>query len=108
MVVGDHLDLLSNQFLAKASVGSHPSNPIITRPSGPRSLRHTLSSKHGAAVAPFASAGVIQREDIGSVIEDLHTISVRASITALDAQPNRVLGARPPKVDGSEKLLPQP
>ena len=57
MPVGDHLDMLSRQFLAKTLVPDHALHQVTTRQPGPRSLRHTLSSRHLPAVAPFFRNG---------------------------------------------------
>ena len=38
----DSLNLLCRQYLASALCPSHPSHAIVTAPSGPRNVKHTL------------------------------------------------------------------
>ena len=88
--VDDHLQLLSRQFLASSLHPQHPSHPVVTKPSGPRQLRHTLSSRHHQAVAPFLRGGVLPDGCRGNVLKDLHTLAVAVALTSLDSCPNRV------------------
>ena len=99
--VGDHLDLLSRQFLTQVSVDSHPSHSVISGVPGPRSHRHTLSSKHGAAVAPFLHDGIISFDNL----RDLHSVAVACTVRHFAQFPNKVLGAHAPEVDVSEATL---
>ena len=104
--VGDHLDLLSRQSLAKAYVPTHPSNGTVNVDPGRGAHRQTLSSKHDAAVNPFKRNGAIPRDSLLEAIKDLHTSAVAVSINKSDSNSNRVLGARPPAIDDAEKSLP--
>ena len=45
--VGDHLELLSAQFLASAQQPDHPSHHVVNLDPGPRVQKETLSSKVG-------------------------------------------------------------
>ena len=45
--VGDHLELLSAQFLASAQQPDHPSHHVVNLDPGPRRQKETLSSKVG-------------------------------------------------------------
>ena len=108
MLVGDHLDMLSRQFLAKTLVPDHPLHNVASRQPGPRSLRHTLSSRHLPSVSPFLRGGSLPAASMQDCLSDLHTSAVAVSVNKLDAKPNRVLGTRPPPVDESERALPRP
>ena len=99
--VGDHLALLARQFLAQASVSSHPSNSVVSGDPGRRSHRHTLSTLHGSSVNPFLRGGAIPRDSLRDTLTDLHTAAVACLIRKLDETPNRVLGYVPPPVDPS-------
>ena len=105
--IEDHLNLLCQQYLAKTLVRSHPSFEVATAPSGPRLLRHTLSSRYLESVRPFFVNDEIPSNEYRNVLTDLHTAAVESAIRKLDAKPNRVLGARPPSIDSSESYLPR-
>ena len=102
MPVADHLDMLSAQYLASALRPSHPSHAVVTAPSGPRSMKATLQSKHQATVAPYLRNGVIEPATYKQVIGKIHTSSVSASISKLGV--NRLLGDAPPKIASEVSL----
>ena len=103
MRVGEHADMLSAQFLASSLRPSHPSHAIVSGPSGPRSMKATLQSKHLGRVAPFLSNGVIEPATYKTVVGKIHTACVKESIDKLGE--NRLLEARPPKISSSESSL---
>ena len=105
--VDDHLQLLSRQSLATSLQRSHPSFKVVSRQPGPRQLRHTLTSKHSSAVAPFLRGGAIPPGSIRDTHNDLHTSAVAVAISKMDSNPNRVLKTRPPPIHGSEQSLPR-
>ena len=74
--VDDHLQLLSRQFLAKASVNGHSYGPVVNGPQGPRAIRgirETLSSRHAAAVRPFLCNGSFPSGSVKEVMTDLRS-----------------------------------
>ena len=104
--VRDHLSLLCSQFLARTLIPSHPSHPITTSPSGPRSIRQTLQSHSLPSVAPFLSDGVMLPSDYKPTLAALHTSAVQSAIAS--RPPNRVLQAPAPEVADEEGSLPRP
>ena len=105
--VDDHLQLLSKQCLATSLQQSHPSYEVVSAQPGPRQLRQTLTSKHSQAVAPFLRGGAVPPGSIRDIHDDLHTSAVAVAIHKMDANPNRVINARPPAIHGSESNLPR-
>ena len=104
--VDDHLQLLSRQFLATSLQRDHPSFDVVSKPQGPRNLRHTLTSRHLPAVQPFLRGGVMPPERHRETLTDLHTSAVAVAVNSLDARPNRILNARPPAIHCSASSLP--
>ena len=104
--VKPHLSLLCSQFLARAHQPSHPSFPIVTAPSGIRSIRSTLQSRFLPSVSPFLTDGVMLPEDYKPTLSALHTSAVQQALA--DAPLNRVLSVQPPPIDPSETSLPRP
>ena len=105
--VEDHLALMSRQFLAQASVESHPSFAVVPGDPGPRDHRHTLASKHGQAVAPFLRGGSMPRDNLRDSLTDPHTAAVARAVRIQNLSPSKVLGYHPPAVDDSEQSLPR-
>ena len=105
--VDDHLQLISRQFLATALQRSHPSFEVVSAQPGPRPLRHTLTSRHSQAVAPFLRGGAIPDGGRADALKDLHTSAVAVAVNNMDSNPNRVILARPPAIHSSEAKLPR-
>ena len=57
--VGDHLELLSAQYLAGAQQPDHPAHQIVNLPPGPRRMKDTLKTKVGHLVEPHLVDGVL-------------------------------------------------
>ena len=104
--VGDHLHLLSSQFLARSLDPNHVSHPFTTLDQGPRKLKHTLRSKCVEDVSPYLEEnGTISRGNYDMVKNKLHTDIVRKSI--IRSSDNRVIGCKPPPVNSNENHLPR-
>ena len=99
--VGDHISMLCTQFLANCYRDDHPSNAVVTLPSGPRSMKNTLQSKHLPLLEPHLVNGGI--ENYNHTLKAIHTQSVSNTITSLD--PNPILGVTPPPISPSERRL---
>ena len=103
--VREHLSLLSSQFLARCLVPSHPSHTIVTAPSGPRRIKHTLQSRFLPAVAPHLTNGTLTPDTYKDTIKTLHTSAVTSAISS--RRFNRVLASPDPTVSEEEKTLPR-
>ena len=99
--VGDHISMLCTQFLASCYREDHPSTAVVTLPSGPRSMKNTLQSKHLPLLEPHLVNGRI--DNYNNTLKAIHTQSVTNTINSLD--PNPVLGAAPPPISPSERRL---
>ena len=104
--VRDHLSLLCSQYLARTLQPNHPSHTIVTSPSGPRTVRHTLQSRFLSVVAPYAEGGIIPPASYAQTLKAIHTSAVAAAISS--QPPNRVLQSPPPSIAEEEKSLPRP
>ena len=103
--VEPHANLLGAQFLAMALQPSHCSYPLVTSTPGPRSMKHTLSSRYLPTVSPYLTNGSLPPSDLKSTLKHIHSDAVLATVASLG--PNPLLGERPPPVDKSEKSLPR-
>ena len=103
--VAQHLRLLSAQYLARALQPSHPSHEWVTSTGPQRAMKETLRSRCWEDVEPFVVAGTIPQGELKNTLSQIHTKVVTDSIASLGD--NRVLQARPPSVNDSEKLLPR-
>ena len=103
--VYDHLSLLSSQFLARTLVPSHPSHPITTASSGPRTIRQTLQSRFLPNLTPYLTRGTVPPDHYKHIIQSLHTTAVTSAIAA--RAPNRVLNTPPPPISDEETSLPR-
>ena len=88
--VGDHLELLSAQYLAGALQPDHPAHKVLSLPPGPRRMKETLKTKVGHLVEPHLVNGVIPPGSYKSTINDIHTKVVSEAKRKSGA--NRVLG----------------
>ena len=70
-----------------------------------RAMKETLRSRCWEDVEPFVVAGTIPQGELKNTLSQIHTKVVTDSIASLGD--NRVLQARPPSVNDSEKLLPR-
>ena len=106
LLVGEHLKLLSAQFLARCLQPHHPSHRVACLPPGPRPMKHTLRSKVLPLVEPYLNAdGVIEPGTYQHAIQAIHADVVSSAIQNL--APNRVLGRSPPVIDIRESYLPR-
>ena len=104
--MGEHLKLLSAQFLARCLQPHHPSHRVACLPPGPRPMKHTVRSKVLPLVEPYLNAdGVIEPGTYQNTIQAIHTDVVSSAIQKL--APNRVLGRAPPVIDIRESYLPR-
>ena len=104
--VGEHMRMLSAQFLAKALSPQHPSHDCAKAERGRRPMKETLRSKVFSLVEPYVDdGGIVQQERVREVMDRIHTDVVRETMGRLAH--NRVLNQRPPKVNPNEKTLPR-
>ena len=106
LTVDQHLELLSTQFLASALRPNHPSHSLVTRPPDPRDKKATLQSRFLKSLSPYLTNGTLPLDSYKQTIKSIHTSSVKNAIS--QAEPNPVLGVRPPVIDPSETTLPRP
>ena len=95
--------MLCTQFLVSASRPTHPSNAIVSIPSGPRSMKKTLQSAFQSQLDPHLADGPVDQGNYNSIKKAIHTQAVQNTISALG--PNPLLGTLPPSVSPSEKRL---
>ena len=99
------LVLLSSQFLARAQQPSHPSHQVVNLPPGPRMMKQTLKSKVGHLVEPHLVNDIIPAGALQGVQDAIHSNVVGQARGSLSL--NRVLGARAPSINSTEKHLPR-
>ena len=105
LTVREHLNMLCSQFLASCLQESHPSFPIVTADSGPRTVKQTLQRRYTSEVARY-TGGATQIADAAIARQLIHRAAVRESIEARGN--NRILGIPAPAIDPTEKELPRP
>ena len=104
--VGDHMELLSAQFLAKALSPRHPSHSCVKADRGRRAMKETLRSKVFSYVEPYVDdEGNVQPNKVKEVMDNIHTDLVRNKLAGYAE--NRILNQRPPKINPNEKTLPR-
>ena len=102
--VGEHMKLLSAQFLAGALAPTHPSHKHVTGPQGRRRMKETLRTKVFDDVAQYTKAdGTIQAGDVRKVQDMIHTDIVGKAIAS--QEPNKVLNTKPPRINKNESTL---
>ena len=102
----EHQRLLAAQELAKSLQPGHPSYECAKTELGPRNMKQTLRPKCINLVQPYLDEnGDMRPENYRDAIKSIHTDVVRNYIA--NAQPNRILGSRPPEPDVTEKFLPR-
>jgi hypothetical protein len=108
MMVKDHLELLSSQYLASAMQVSHPSHAVVTLPQGPRQKKETLYLKCIGNVQQHLTNGLVPEHGYKKIVSSLHSAAVAKAIFV--AGPNWVLSRYPPSagVDPSEETLTRP
>ena len=99
------LTMRCRQFLASALQPNHPSHPIVTADSGPRTMKFTLQTKYASSLAHLTTEGIINPTNHQLGLSELHTQIVTEAIDS--ALPNRVLGTLPPAIDSSDTNLPR-
>ena len=97
--VGNHLNMLCLQLLASASRPTHPSNAIVSIPSGPCSMKKTLQSAFQSQLDPHLADGPVDQGNYNSIKKAIHTQAVQNTISALG--PNPLLGTL--KKEGEEE-----
>ena len=104
LLVVDHPNLLSSQFLAKALSPEHVSYTTVTLPDGPRSMKKTLYSSQIHELNPYLRDGKIPHDNLKRVTSDLHCKAVSFAMCRLG--PNKLLGRYPPtEIHPSEMML---
>ena len=103
--VGESLSLLCTQYLASALRPSHVSHAIVTRDSGPRTIKNTLQSKFLDRVRPHLTDGIIPEDQYKETIRSLHQEAVQEAILKLPN--NRVTQQPAPEIDPVEKTFPR-
>jgi hypothetical protein len=81
--VDNHLNLLSNQFLARALTTDHVSNPTVNLPDGPRAMKRTLYSSQIKNLEPYLHDGRISLVNLKRVQDDLHHKAVSFAMCRL-------------------------
>ena len=105
LLVKDHLELLSSQYLASAMRVLHPNHAVVNLPPGPRQMKETLHSKCFHNVQPHLNDGIMFESNYKKSISAMHSAAVAKALCA--AGPNEVLGRYPPNVHESEETLPR-
>ena len=103
--VGEHLKMLSAQFLASSYRPTHPSHDVIRTPSGPRLMRATLQSAHYEDVCDLLIYDELPLERFNDAKNIIHASYVEDYISNQDDIP--VLQHKPPPVDTNEVKLPR-
>ncbi len=104
MMVKDHCEMLSKQFLLQTQLPNHPNRVDLNAPPPRRQMNETLRSKFGDEIKQMSQPDMPQ-DVYKQRLKALHTNSVRKNIAKLEH--NKVLGAPPPKINDSEKALPR-
>jgi hypothetical protein len=103
--VHKHVSMQYRQFLANTRQRHHPSSEVTSCPPGHRPNRKPiLQYSFGSEIQRFKTDGAIPQIAYKRAVKTLHTEADAAALRS--AGPNRVLGARPPVFDSSEKTLP--
>ena len=104
LTVREHLDMLCAQYLASSLQPNHPSYPVVTADSGPRTMKYTLQRRYSAEVESFKDeSGAI--EDPKMALDTIHRRAVDESIRARGN--NRVLGTPAPRINEEEQTVPR-
>ena len=103
MTVKEPLNMLCTQFLATCLQENHPSFPIVTADSGPRTVKKTLQSRYIGDLSRY-TGGTTQIADPDIARQTVHMEAVRESIEARGTK--RILGTRAPAIDPTDKELP--
>jgi hypothetical protein len=101
--VGQHIDLLSSQFLANALRQDHPSHAVVTLPPGPRTKKETSYSKNIELVCPHLTDNVMLQMNYKKAVSRLHTSAVAQALCA--STPNKVLSRFPPRINPEKETL---
>ena len=100
MLIKEHNEMLSKQFLLSTMRQQHPNHGDITNI--PRRLmKKTLVSEYSAIIRPITTGGLIDDHKEG--IKTIHTVKETISSQA----DSKVLGEPAPRVQASERILPR-
>ena len=101
--VGDHLKMLSAQYLASAMRPGHPAHEPVCQPARRRNKKQTLQSRHLDDVAPLLVDGLMPNPDSPAAKKSIHTRYVSDALTKQGNHP--LLNRQTPKVKRTEKTL---
>ena len=104
MPVKDRCYMLSKQFLLATQTQNHPNYTDLSAPPPPRVTKPTLATCFGDEIRQLSTPNMVQTT-YKKALKTIHTNSVRDTINNLGN--NRVLNARPPKINKAEKELPR-
>ena len=104
--VENHLGLLCSQYLASALRPSHPSHAIVTRASGPRTIKTTLQNRFLPSIAQYLNNNITPPDSYQQIINNIHTDAVQQAIRQFP--PHRFLLNSPPPINPEELDLPRP
>jgi hypothetical protein len=106
--VGRKLDMLSAQYLSRCRGPGHPCHEDVNGPPRPRTIRHSLQSRHTHTVETALGEGadalcLDEPSHRKAILSSIHTLCVREAIEQQAV--NRVLDRVPPVVHKSEQSL---
>ena len=101
--VKSHNELLTKQFLLACHDPQHPNSNILNREMPPRCIKSDF--RIYADQINHHIPNPMNPNTIRSAMNSIHEDSVRTAMAV--SKDNRVLGARPPLVDPSERSLPR-
>ena len=103
--VNDHLDMLSEQYLASALRPDHPAHEPVCRPARRRDKKKTLQSRFKDGIAAHLVNGSLPAGAYPEVKKEIHTKYVS---NAIAAQGNhRFLNRPTPEINNNEQELPR-
>ena len=104
MPVKDRCQMLSKQFLLSTQNKNHPNSQDLYAPPPKRITKPTLVTCFGKEIKAMSKPNLTE-PTYKKLLKKIHTKSVKESIHNLGN--NRVLNARPPKINKAEKSLPR-
>ena len=103
--VRDHLDMLSEQYLASALRPDHPAHEPVSRPAGRRDKKKTLQSRFKDNIEAHLVDGSLPPGAFPEVKKEIHTRYVSKAISAQGNHP--LLNQPTPEVTKTEQDLPR-
>ena len=97
--------MLNTQYLASSLRADHPAHSSVSRPDGPRKMKHTLQSRFKDDISRHLVDGCLPAGAFPESKVDIHTEYVRKSLLAQGNNP--LLHIPTPDVDQSESILPR-